>query len=172
MLMNVFRALAVTAAGVWLGGMLTIGVIVAKNTFQIMRKTDVAQPNALAGRIMARNFQEFDYVQLACAGILLAWQVAHMLTARRLARDWFRFVLILAAAGLLLYSVLVLTPQIVALQSDVAGAAAEATVRRTFDAFHETSVRIAQVLLGLVFVIAMEMGLPRASAPPKGPAKD
>lgn len=152
MLTSILRAIAIAAAGVWLGGMILIA-IVAQTTFQTMRTTGVEHPDAVAGQIMAKNFTRFDKVQMACASVLFGSQLLQLAAGRRTWMDWFRFGLTLAAACVLAYSGAVLTPKIAGLQSAVAGADADAAVRAVFDDFHESAVRLSKINLCLVAVL-------------------
>lgn len=152
------RAIAATAGGIWLGGMILIA-IVAQTTFSEMRHTGIAQPNAVAGRVMARNFARFDTVQIACAGVLLAGQALLLTIDRRSARVWARLALTVAACALLGYSVGVLTPGIVDLQSSVAES--DAAAKAVFDRFHATAVRIAKANLLIVFVVSLDLAVDR-----------
>lgn len=163
MFMSLFRAIAQAAAGVWLGGMILIA-IVAQTTFGVMRTTGVDRPNAVAGQVMARNFLRFDRVQLVCVCVLVAWQAAALILRPPAARDVVRSLLIVAAAGLFLYSSQTLTPRILDLQPVMAAADPDAAMTERFDEFHETAVRIAQVNLVLVLFITIEMALPRRGA--------
>ncbi len=171
MIATVLRAIAIIAGGVWIGGLVVLGAIVAPTTFRVMRTLDVENPNALAGQIMAKNFARFDYVQIACAVALLGWQIVHMVSGGNGRRDWFRFALIIAAVGLLAYSVGVITPEILDMQPLLRSADPDAAVRAHFDAIHGTSVRVAQAMLFCVFVTVMEMTIPlkRDSGPSAKP---
>ena len=157
------RALATTAAGVWLGGMILIA-IVAQTTFGTMRNTGVDQPNSVAGQVMARNFSRFDTVQSICAGVLVCYQALALIVGERSRQAWLRLGLILAASGLLLYGVLVLTPKIQNFQSAVVGPNAENAAKAIFDAFHASAVRVSKINLALVFLIALSLAWPSGRA--------
>lgn len=159
MLMNLFRALAHTAAGVWLGGIIVIA-IVAQTTFSVMRTTNVDKPNAIAGEVMARNFSRFDIVQICCAATLLAWQVVSLAAQNRGPRDWMRFTLIAVAGGLLAYNVAVLTPKIIEIQPLLARADSEEAIHAAFHDFHHTAVRVSQAMLFVILYITIEMAWP------------
>lgn len=162
---KLLHMLATLAAGVWVGGMVLIGPIIAKNTFEIMReKIDVAYPNAAAGRIMAVNFQQFDTVQLACAGVLLVCLAISAVLARQKFGPITRLLMALVATGMLIYSVQFLTPKIASMQKDVATAADESAVRKSFDEFHESAVRVAKINLSLLVLVTLSLGW---SGPPK-----
>lgn len=161
MMMRVLRVLATTSAGVWLGGMVLIA-IVAQTTFSQMREIGVERPNAIAGQIMAVNFSRFDAMQMACAGVLVVWQAARLLSGRRRFGDWLRTGAILLAVGLLAYSTQVLTPRILTLQGAVAGPDSEAEARAVFDDFHRGAVLVSKINLvlvtGIVFSLAWRRG--------------
>ncbi|HKQ50046.1 MAG TPA: DUF4149 domain-containing protein [Phycisphaerae bacterium] len=159
--MNVIRALAHTAAGIWLGGIIVIA-IVAQTTFSEMRNSGVERPNAVAGQVMARNFGRFNVVQISCAAALLLWQGAALAHRRQGPRDWFRISLIVLATGLLAYHVALLTPKIVDFQPLLARPDAEEAIRAAFQEFHRTAVRVSQALLVVVAAITIEMALPLA----------
>lgn len=164
MLLRTLRALAHTAAGVWLGGMVMLA-IVAPTTFGVMRTTGVDNPNAIAGQVMAKNFVRFDKVQMSCAAVLLIWTATTILRKPD-TRDWVRAALTAAAAGLMLYSTWMLTPQILDLQPILAGPDPDTAMRAAFDQFHATSVRISQALLALLVIVNLEMALPKELARP------
>jgi len=159
MIMNVARAVAAAAAAVWLGTLLIMGAVVAPTTFGMMRESGIANPNTVAGQIMAKNFAKADRIELACAAVVLAWQIVSMLIGPRARRDGFRLILIIAAAGLVLY-LATLTPKIADFQPALASARPDAEVRAVFQHFHKTAVRVAQIELFLVLVLVMEMALP------------
>lgn len=152
------------AAGVWLGGMILIGPIVAGNTFKIMRTIDVAYPDAAAGKIMAKNFSNFDTIQLVCAGVLIVGLAIIAATARRKFGPLARLLMALVASGTLIYSVQFLTPKITSMQDEVATAENASDIRNTFDEFHESAVTIAKINLTLIALVALSLGW---AGPPK-----
>ncbi len=167
MFMNLFRALAHTAGGVWLGGIIVVA-IVAQTTFGVMRTTDVEKPDAIAGQVMAKNFGRFDVVQICCAATLLSWQVVSLATQNRSPRSWLRFGLIVIAGGLLTYNVAVLTPKIIDMQPLLARPDAEKAIRAAFQDFHNTAVRVSQTMLFVLLFITIEMGWPNRLLPRRG----
>ncbi len=167
MLASILRAIAIAAAGVWLGGMVLFA-IVAQTNFQTMRATGVEHPDAIAGQVMAKNFARFDGVQMACASVLFGSLLIRLAAGRRRWMDWFRFCLAFAAACILAYSGAVLTPKIAGLQSAVAGADPDAAVRAIFDDFHVTAVRLSKINLGLVAILLGTLGFVPPSKRPIG----
>lgn len=156
MMMRLVRALSHTAAGIWLGGLVVLA-IVAPTTFSVMRETGVDQPNAIAGQVMAKNFLRFDLVQLICGIVLLGGLLMLLAIGPRRMRDWLRIAAAGAAVLLMLYSTMVMTPQILNLQPLLAEPDADAAVRAAFEAFHSTAVRVSQALLLLLLLINLEM---------------
>lgn len=159
MLTNGLRALAHTAAGIWLGGMVMLA-IVAPTTFGVIRAIGVENPNAVAGQVMAKNFRRFDLVQMSCAAVLLPWVSVSLLARRRTLRDILRAGLIVIAVCLMLYSVWYMTPRITDLQPVLAQPDPDVAMKQRFDSFHATAVRISQALLVILLVLNIEMALP------------
>ncbi|MBX3395101.1 MAG: DUF4149 domain-containing protein [Phycisphaerae bacterium] len=153
---GIMRSFATTAAGAWLGGMILIA-IVAQTTFSEMRATGVEQPNAIAGRVMAKNFVRFDTVQWVLAGTLVVAQIGRIALGERSGVEWLRMVLCLGATGVLAYGALYLTPQIVNMQATAAAPDPDAAVRSIFESFHQTSVRLAKLNLVVVFAIVLSL---------------
>lgn len=158
--MKIARAIAQTAAGIWLGAIVMMA-IVAPTTFSVMRTVDVDRPNTIAGKVMAKNFSRFDKVQISCAAVIIAWQLASLSMGRRTTRDKMRMGIILVAAGLMLYSAMVMTPSITFRQADLAVGAPDSAVKAAFDAFHAAAVRIAQAVMVLVLILNIEMAMPQ-----------
>ena len=158
--MKIARAIAQTSAGIWLGAIVMMA-IVAPTTFSVMRTVNVDRPNEIAGKVMAKNFSRFDKVQIACAAVIIAWQCASLSMGRRKTRDKVRTGMIVAAAVLMLYSAMVMTPKIANMQSDIAAPDTEAAVKAAFDAFHATAVRITQAVMVLVLILNIEMAMPQ-----------
>lgn len=158
--MNFLRAMAQTALGIWLGAIVMMA-IVAPTTFSTMRTVGVERPNTIAGKVMARNFSRFDKVQIACAAVVVVWQMAFLALRNHTARDFARTALIIFATGLMLYGAIVMTPTIESRQADIAAPDSEAAVKAAFDAYHATAVRLAQAVMVIVLILNIEMAMPR-----------
>ncbi len=147
---RLLHTLAVLAAGVWLGGMILVA-IAAQSTFSVLNaEENLAQPNAIAGRVMAPTFGKFDKVQLSCAVALIVATGCTVILARRKIGPILRFAMVCVATGFLIYSVQFLSPKILDMQNDVAGAKSDSEIRAAFDEFHESAVFISKVNLALV----------------------
>lgn len=164
MLSRVCRVTSCVAAGIWLGGLIVIA-IVAQTTFAVMRTTGVEQPNALAGKVMARNFARFDVLQGICAAALLAGATALALGGARNLRTASRLLLVLACCGLFAYSALVLTPGITQMQPSLQAVDADGAIKSAFDAFHARAVRVSQAIMLLVLILAVELAWPEGHRP-------
>ncbi|MEK6643434.1 MAG: DUF4149 domain-containing protein [Planctomycetota bacterium] len=162
MILRLLRTLATAAAGVWLGGMIVIA-IVASTTFGVMRTTDVARPNTIAGQVKAKNFARFDRVQLVCGGLLASWQVASFLSGQRSRRDVMRSVLIALAVTQMLVSALHMTPKIASMQPALGAADSEVVVKAAFDDFHKSAVLLSQATMLIVLAVLLEMTWPARS---------
>jgi len=147
---RLLHTLSVLAAGVWLGGMILVA-IAAQSTFSVLNaEENLAQPNAVAGRVMAPTFSKFDKVQLICAVVLLIGTGAIAALAKRKLGPVLRLLAAGIATGFLIYSVQFLSPKIFAMQDDVAGAKSDSEIRAAFDEFHESAVFVSKVNLALV----------------------
>ena len=160
MLIKAMRALAMTAAGAWLGG-LTLIAVVAQSTFVTMRTTGVARPDAISGQVMAPTFVRFEWMQGIFAGTILLWASSRLFSASRTRRDLVRMGMIVAAAGLLGYASQVLTPKIVQLQPLLRSQTPEGEIKKQFDEFHSASVQSSMILIVLVLALCLEMAWPR-----------
>lgn len=165
MILDLLRALAAAAAGVWLGGMIVIAVV-AQTTFSEMRGIGVDRPDWIAGQVMARNFAKFDTIQMVCAALLLTWQAVVLVAGERGTSQWLRLAAILLASGLLVYSVTVLTPKILYLQSWAGQPEADAKARLLFDDFHRSAVRVSMMNLVLVTAILFSLAWRAPNARP------
>ena len=107
---------AVLAAGVWLGGLLTLGAIVAPVVFHTI-------PAPLSADAMTVVFRRFDKVAMACAGIVLAaeaWRVARGETkagllgggARMATYDAARIAIAVFASAMAVWQAMALSPEI------------------------------------------------------------
>ena len=157
--MNKFlHMLSTLAVAIWLGGMFFLGPFVAKNTFQIMPSIVSEHPRAAAGKIMAKNFTDFDRVQFACAGVLLVTLGISAMVADRKFGPITRLLFALVATSLLVYSAEFITPKLLSMQDAVAQVEDGSALQQKFDEIHKSSVRIASINLPLLAIITMSLG--------------
>ena len=105
--------LQVAALGVWLGGMVTIGVLVAPAVFAL------APTRADAGRIMAAVFARFDRVVLACI-VLLAISSGLLVGVYGRLSPWYaiQYVCLGMMSASALFGILIVSPRIRRLRRD------------------------------------------------------
>ena len=163
MLSSVMRYFQKLALVFWLGEMLFFIVIFAPRVFKVL-------PRDLAGQLQANIFPAYYEAGIVCAVVLIVCRIAGVrsvqqvsfsastasaaLTARRKSR-W-SLALILAAAGVFVYSALSLTPQIAALQPALLDANVDPSIKAHFDTLHKLSVNVnAFALLCLLALLGL-----------------
>jgi len=138
--------------GVWVGGLLTIGAVVAPHAFRVLPS------NLQAGAVVGGSLERFHLV----AGICWVFTLAGSLLADRLhpaSRPLLlaRLALLLLLGGVLAYQARILTPRMDAIQTQ---AEVDETGRLTgpqaeeFDTLHRTYTRWTQALVwgGLLYL--------------------
>ena len=71
------RALNLLALALWLGGLVAIGALVAPTAFHAVRSApalagNVPGQNALAGAVVGGSLRLFNFLSMACTGVMLA----------------------------------------------------------------------------------------------------
>ncbi len=144
--MLALRYVYVLALVVWLGGMVTLGAIVAPATFQVLQAADPLAGRALAGEAFGVIIARFHYVAYA-AGVLLLVSLAVMaVLGPRPPAFAVRSALIALMLGVALYSGFIVLGNIDAIQREVgtlpSRLAATDPRRIRFDALHQLSTRL------------------------------
>jgi len=139
--------LGVLAAGVWLGGLLVLGALVAPIVFHVV-------PAPASGDAMALVFRRFDRAALACAAVLGLVEAAR---ARASAPDYPRIACVAIAAISALILALKITPEIADLHASGAirgvGALGEA-----LDRAHDWATRLGKLeALALLLIIGLHL---------------
>lgn len=100
------HGITVLAGATWLGGMLTLGAIVAPVVFTIV-------PAPTSADAMTVVFRRFDVVAVTCAALLLASEIWRVRGAEKIARlDLARGLSLAIAGALALFEALVISPRI------------------------------------------------------------
>src|SRR5258708_38146905 len=103
--MRILSAAALVAIALWIGGLLTLGAIVAPVVFRI-----VAAPASADAMIVV--FRRFDSLAVGCASVVLAVEIARALQKRPLRRlDRARGAVAVAASALALLEAFAISPQ-------------------------------------------------------------
>ncbi|MFN2444918.1 MAG: DUF4149 domain-containing protein [Vicinamibacterales bacterium] len=137
------RYLYVLALVIWLGGMIVAGAIVAPATFRVLESADPTTGRVLAGQVFGEILKRFNLVAYAAAAVLLLALVVQRLVGPRPRAAGIRAGIIVLMLGATMYSGLVLTPRIDALQRAVSGPVnrlpADDARRQEFDRLHGIS---------------------------------
>ena len=100
------HAVTVLGAAMWLGGMVTLGAIVAPVVFTIV-------PAPTSADAMTVVFRRFDVVAVTSAAAMLAAEIWRVRVSEKIARlDVARGISLAVAAALALFEALVLSPRI------------------------------------------------------------
>lgn len=155
--MLAIRYVALLALVIWLGGMITLGLLVAPSTFQVLQAADPVSGRGLAGSLFGAILRNFHVVEYACGFVVLVCLFAikfmgpppHAFIPRVTI-----IVLMLISSVTSGYAV---TPEIVRLQSEVSGpinGLPETDARRVrFDRMHQTSTGLMTVNMALGLVL-------------------
>ena len=144
--MLALRYVYVLALVVWLGGMVTLGAIVAPAAFGVLQAADPVAGRALAGEAFGVMIARFHYVAYAAGVLLLVTLAAMAVLGPRPAAFAVRSSLIVLMLGVALYSGFIVLSDIDAIQREVgtlpSRLAATDMRRIRFDALHELSTRL------------------------------
>jgi uncharacterized membrane protein len=139
------NAFFLSALGIWVGGMLTLGVLVAPTLFHLVHS------RLEAGTIFGQILRIFGFCQIAlavvCLGALAALRAAGGLSRRRAA---LRIGAVSLMLGLVLVSQFYLSPRIVAERERIAGfddVPSGTPQKALFDRLHRLSVQLAGATL-------------------------
>lgn len=152
------RYLYVLALGVWLGGMVVLGVIVAPSTFQVLPASAPEMGRALAGELFGTILARFHYVAYTCGGVLLVSIGAMAVLGPRPRAFAVRLGLIVVMLLVSLYSGLIVLQTIDAIQLEAGRLPsllpAGDPLRVRFDSLHQLSTRLmmANILGALVLL--------------------
>ena len=155
--MLVIRYLALAALVVWLGGMVTLGLLVAPQTFRVLQASDPVNGRMLAGELFGAVLRQFHLVAYACGAILLLCFLAMKLIGPPPHAFVVRAALVAVMLALALYSGVPVTHELERLQSQVTGPISHLPKddprRVRFDRLHQTSTLLMTVNMGLGLVL-------------------
>jgi hypothetical protein len=142
--MRLLRYLALVALTVWIGGLVTLGAIVAPTAFAVVAARHVEGGRLLVGVLFAAFLHRFEYVAVGAGLIVLLSLVARRLIGPRPVRFGIRTALVSVMLAVTLYSGLALVGQVERIQGEV-GAPSETLPREDarrvrFDRLHGLSV--------------------------------
>ena len=117
--MRVLRYVALVALGLWVGGMVTLGALVAPVAFATVEAERIEGGRALVGVLFGAFLHRFHWVALGAAAVVFASLVGRRLIGPRPIHFGARVALLAAMAGATLYSGFVLTGQVERIQREV-----------------------------------------------------
>ncbi len=156
--MRVLRYFALVGLGIWVGGMVTLGALVAPVAFATVAAERIDGGRALVGILFAAFLHRFHVVALGAAAIVFASLVGRKLIGPRPVRFGARVGLLATMLAATLYSGFVLTGRIERIQREVGVPSLtlpdEDPVRAEFTRLHRLSVALMgfNVLGGLVLL--------------------
>jgi hypothetical protein len=156
------RYAGLLALTIWVGGLVVLGAIAAPSVFNVLAARHVPDDRVLAGAIFGETLRRFHLLSYGCGAILLGTLLVRGVLGPRPVR----FALRLALAALMLvatlYSGLVVSARITALQTAIGAAPSslpEGDPRRAaFGRLHATSTGLLMIpILGGLLLIFREL---------------
>lgn len=155
--MSAVRFAALVALVVWVGGMITLGLLVAPATFRLLQAQDPANGRVLAGALFGDILRRFYLLGYACGAVILLSLVIQRLAGAPPKQFVLRAAIVAAMLALSAYAGGPVSSEIAQLQSRVTGpmnALPETDPTRTrFDALHARSTRLMVVNMALGLVL-------------------
>jgi hypothetical protein len=153
----------VLALVVWLGGMVTLGAVVAPAVFQVLPLREPEAGRILAGAVFGAALGRFHYVAYACGAVILITLVAMAVLGPRPASFAVRTALAGFMLGIALYSGLFVLGSVDRLQRDIGVNVAPSSLpasdgrRVRFDQLHLLSTRLMMVnMVGALLLLYWE----------------
>jgi hypothetical protein len=156
--MEALRWLSVVALGIWIGGLLTLGIVVAPTVFAVAGSQGPGGGNELAGRMFGAMLDAFQLVAWVCAGLLLVSLAARAAIGPRPRRTALRTWTVVAMLAASVAVKFVVGPEIDSIRETTRGAIAALSpddpVRIRFGRLHaaSTGLMCLTVLAGLCLV--------------------
>lgn len=161
--MRALRYVYMLALVAWLGGMIVLGAIVAPATFQVLQASAPQIGRTLAGELFGVVLARFHYIAYGAAAVLLLTMAAMALLGPRPRGLAVRVVIVAIMLAVAVYSGVVVTGRINAIQRQVGGLPsllpADDARRVRFDELHALSTRLMMVnVIGALALLYWEAG--------------
>ena len=147
--MVILRYAYLLAMAVWLGGMVSVGAVVAPSLFQTLQAVAPVEGRALAGEAFKAILSRFHFVAYGCGTIAAASLVAMALLGPRPRHFGVRLAIVMAMLAIALYSGLRVLTEIDAIQALVGTLPSRLPAadprRLRFDALHQLATRLMMV---------------------------
>jgi Domain of unknown function (DUF4149) len=159
--MFVVRFAAVLAIAVWIGGLIALGAIAAPAIFEVVSLRQVPDGRMLSGAIFGDVLRRFDLVSYACGALILATLAVRAVLGPRPRRFSLRVGIAVLMLGASMYSGMVLSSRIAAVQQQIGAGVAPSSLpsgdprRAAFGRLHgqSTLIQIVPILGGLVLML-------------------
>ena len=160
--MLALRYAALVGAALWVGGLITLGLVAAPAIFDTIAARGVADGRVLAGAVFGEAFRRFHPVAYGCGGVIVSSLIVRAALGPRPVQFGLRLGAAIAMLAGSLYSGMYLSAQIERLRIEAGGAPSslpEGDARRTaFGRLHalSTFVQIIPIAGGL-FLLFREL---------------
>lgn len=157
--MLVLRYLYVLALVVWLGGMVTLGAVVAPATFQVLQSRDAESGRVLAGAVFGTALARFHYVAYACGGVILTTLVLMAVLGPRPSGFAARTTLAAVMTATAVYSGVVVLGSVDRVQQEIGAGVSPSSLpagderRVRFDQLHQLSTRLMTVTIAGALIL-------------------
>lgn len=155
--MFALRYAYVLALVVWLGGMLTLGALVAPTTFEVLQASDPDKGRTMAGELFGTTLARFHLVAYGAGAVLLLSLAAGAVLGPRPPAFAARCAIVAAMLGITLYSGLVVLAGMDALQAEAGALPSTLSVgdprRVRFDELHGLATRLMLVTVAGALVL-------------------
>jgi hypothetical protein len=155
--MPILRYVALSALVVWIGGMLTLGLLVAPATFEVLQGADPAAGRMLGGLVFGEVLRRFHLLAYVCGGVLFVSLFIMKFVGPPPAGFIVRSAIVATMLAVALYSGMPVSRELDAIQSQVAGPVSSLPAgdlrRQRFDDLHRRSTVLMTVNLGLGFLL-------------------
>jgi hypothetical protein len=153
LLHRVAATVAITAAGLWMGGLIALGACAAPFVFELT-------PHPLSGYAMGSAFSRFDGIAIGCSVVMLGCEVLRTILGTPARKAWIarvrRYAALLMACGAV-YTGVVLSPGIMQLHADGVRRDASEYGQR-LEAIHSQAELMGKLILPLgLLVIALHV---------------
>jgi len=151
------RYVYVLALAAWLGGMITLGAVVAPTIFEVLQSSEPATGRLLAGAVFGAMLERFHYVAYGAGALLLVTLLAMAVLGPRPRGFAVRVALVAAMLLVALYSGLVVSAEVGSIQQQVGGLPSSLPAgdarRVRFDELHRLSTRL--MMLNIIGTLAL-----------------
>jgi uncharacterized membrane protein len=155
--MLALRYVYILALVVWLGDIVALGALVAPTTFQTLEAREPVAGRALAGDLFGLILARFHYVAYAAGAVLLVSLFMMRVLGPRPPAFGVRATIVAAMLATALYSGLVVSQQINAVQQEAGGLPSRLPLtdarRVRFDELHQLSTRLMLLTMAGALVL-------------------